>query len=335
MRRRDILGLIGGLLVVPAELRAQSLKAALRAPSPNLPLRIVVVANKAFEADPLMAVMGNDWARSPSLDNPRDAVWPRRKPQQVIDIISKPRCLIDVDAQGTPAARVEIWCLDDLMSQPINHSGSDNKALALARIADFGPAPDGVIAFGTGAFPGDTSNNGCVAVGSTLFIHDAAGGQSHWSWTDHMEKLVASKTPASFYSSIAEDQATMKSIRDELLTVPVRPAADLRLIIASNAVAISSVNIASSADYTKIDNEAMAAATAAGATNITSVETTHGVIRAQWPEAPFIYVTGIPNRVGHFADEANKNYPQNFVAAHNAGVATSYLISFFTRAISQ
>jgi hypothetical protein len=302
--------------------------------SPNSPLRIVLVANRAFEADPLIAVVGDDAARSPSLDTPRDVMWPRRKPQQLADIIVKPRCLIDVDAQGTPPATVEIWCLDDLMSQQVDHSGSDNKALALSKIAALGSPPDGVIAFGTGAFPGAISNNGSVAVGSTIFIHDAAGGQSRWSWPDQMEKLIPSRTPAAFCSSLAADAQTLKSIRDKMLTVPVNPAVNLQLIVAANAVAISSVNIASRADYAKIDNDAIAGARADGGTNINSVETTHGVIRAQWPDAPFVYITGIPNRLGSFAEEANNNYPQNFVAAHNAGVVASYLVSLFARAIS-
>jgi hypothetical protein len=327
MRRREALKLIGAALVtLPTAAMGQS--------SRTTAYRIVVIANKTFEADPLMAVLGNDWARNPGLGIPREVLWPRAKPQDAVDIIARPRCLVDVGPQATPSATIEIWCIDDLMTQAVNHSSSDNKAQALNAIADFGPTPDGVIAFGTGAFPGDLSKNGCVAVGSTIYVHDAAGGQSHWSWAEHIEKLVPSKTPPSFYSSVASDQQSLKNIHDRMLNVPVNPAADHQLIISADAVAISSVNIASSADYAKIDSEAIALAKAAGATTITSVETTHGIIRAEWPEAAFIYVTGIPNRVGHFPDEANGSYPQNFAAAHNAGIAASFLIPAFLQSIS-
>jgi hypothetical protein len=75
-------------------------------------------------------------------------------------------------------------------------------------------------------------------------------------------------------------------------------------------------------------------AQAAGATNITSVETTHGVIRSKWPDAAFIYVTAIPNRVCHFPDEAQKIYAQEFPSSHNAGVAFKHVMPYFVSAIA-
>jgi hypothetical protein len=195
-------------------------------------------------------------------------------------------------------------------------------------------APDGVVAFGTGAFPSDESKNGCVAVGSTVFIHDAKGRSINWTWQDHMERLVPSKTPNSFYSALAADQATMNNINENMLPAPINAATARALIVSSDAVAISSVNVASSADYARVDPEAVALAKAAGATKITSVETTHGVIRAQ-SDAPFIYVTGIPNRMGYFAQEALGKYAQNFAAAHNAGVVSNFIMPIFVKEISR
>jgi hypothetical protein len=52
---------------------------------------------------------------------------------------------------------------------------------------------------------------------------------------------------------------------------------------------VSSVN--ESPPYCAPDSASVALAQQAGATNITSVETTHGVIRSVWPDKPFIYVT--------------------------------------------
>jgi hypothetical protein len=72
----------------------------------------------------------------------------------------------------------------------------------------------------------------------------------------------------------------------------------------------------------------------AGATNITSVETTHGVIRSMW-DKPFIYVTAIPNRLCHFPDEAQSIYAQEFPSSHNAGIALKYVIPYFVSAIAQ
>jgi hypothetical protein len=63
-----------------------------------------------------------------------------------------------------------------------------------------------------------------------------------------------------------------------------RPANVLQLIVAADAVGISSVNIPAGAQYCDIDTGAIAKAQAAGAKNVTSVETTHGVIRSKWPE---------------------------------------------------
>jgi hypothetical protein len=136
-----------------------------------------------------------------------------------------------------------------------------------------------------------------------------------------METLVPSKTPSSFFSSLAADQKTLNTISLEMIAPQNRPANVLQLIAAVDAVGISSVNIPAGAQYCDIDTGAIAKAQAAGAKNVTSVETTHGVIRSKWPDASFIYVTAIPNRVCHFPDEAMSIYAQEFPSSHNAGVA--------------
>jgi hypothetical protein len=92
-------------------------------------------------------------------------------------------------------------------------------------------------------------------------------------------------------------------------------------------------NIPHDTPYALVDQKTVAAAQQAGATNVTSVETTHGVIRAQWPDTPFIYVTAIPNRIGHFPDEAQGNYPQEFASVHNAGIALNHIMPFFVAAV--
>ena len=62
-----------------------------------------------------------------------------------------------------------------------------------------------------------------------MFIHDAAndvpghqGGT--WAWSGYMGMLVPSKTPASFFTSVAADQKTLDAISLEMITPQIRPA---------------------------------------------------------------------------------------------------------------
>jgi hypothetical protein len=230
---------------------------------------------------------------------------------------------------------MEIWCIDDLANTK-GESGA--KVSAMDKISNYGPAPDGVVAFGTAGYPGLASNDGCATIGGTIFIHDASndavGAHDSWSWPGHMDTLVPSKTPASFFSSVAADQKMLNAISFEMIAPQNHPAGVLQLFVAPDAVGISSVNIPSGAEYCEIDCTAIVKAQAAGATNISSVETTHGVIRSKWPDAPFIYVTAIPNRVCHFPDEASGIYGQEFPSSHNAGIALKYVIPYFVTAIA-
>jgi hypothetical protein len=83
-------------------------------------------------------------------------------------------------------------------------------------------------------------------------------------------------------------------------------------------------------DYSEYDWTDQATLDAYAATNLMrnakSVETTHGLIRAQ-TNAPFLFVSGITDRVGSFHDEVYpRSYAQNMVAAHNAGVAIAWIL---------
>ena len=337
MKRREFLSLLGVTLIGSPNV---SLAQILPSNVGTKPLRIVVVANTYYEGDGLMAALCNRMPRNAKLGVPREIAWPRQVPQTDADIIRKPRCLIDAHAQsGKGSAVVEIWCLDDLMSATIPHSASDNKANALNIITEYGSEPNGVVAFGTAGYPDDISYDGCATIGGTIFIHDAAndGGPIHsnWTWPGHMGVLVPSKTSAAFFANVLADQQTVLAINSEMLAVPVNPTSKPRVVIASDAVGISSVNIPKGAEFAQVDLRAIAAARAKGATDITSVETTHGVIRAHWPETSFIYVTAIPNRVGHFQDEAQSNYPQEFASTHNAGIALNNVMPYFVEAIAQ
>jgi hypothetical protein len=149
-----------------------------------------------------------------------------------------------------------------------------------------------------------------------------------------MDMLVRSTIRTSFFSDVAADHDALLAINSEMIAPQIRPASVLQLIIAADAVAVSSVN--EPPPYCDADSNSIVQAQLKGATNITSVETTHGVIRSMWEKQnpPFIYVTAIPNRVCHFPDEAKDNYAQEFPSSHNAGVALKHVIPYFVSAIS-
>jgi hypothetical protein len=338
LNRRTLLASAGATLIsAPAVLRAQS--------TPAKKLRIVVVANVYHEADGLMAALCNQMVRTPNVSAPYNIDWPRwqRNPSNPLappPDSGKPRCLVDVfkvPTDTTPAATVEIWCIDDLAN---TNGNSAAKVTAMEQITNYTnppSTPDGVVAFGTGGYPDIASNDGCATIGSTIFMHDASNGApGSWTWSSHMDTLVPSTTPAAFFSNVAADQEVLEEVINSGMLVPqYRPASTLRLIIAADAVAVSSVN--EPPPYCAADTNSILLARAKGATNITSVETTHGVIRSMWPDnnPPFIYVTAIPNRVCHFPDEAQSIYAQEFPASHNAGVALKNVIPYFVSAISQ
>jgi hypothetical protein len=324
LNRRTFLASAGvALITKPVSLLAQA--------TPSKLLRIVVVANRYHEADGLMAAVCNQMAHNPGLSTPYSVDWPRVPSDPPIDS-HKPRCLIDVfksPSDKAPAATMEIWCIDDLANTSGN-SGTKTRAMNI--ITNYGSAPDGVIAFGTGGYPGDTSNDGCATIGGTIFIHDASNGApGSWSWPGHMDTLIPSKAPASFFSSVAADQKTLNAISLEMIKPKNNPANVLQLIIAPDAVGVSSVN--EPPPYCDADNNSIAKAKQAGGTNVTSVETTHGVIRSMW-DAPFIYVTAIPNRVCYFDQEARNVYAQEFPSSHNAGIALKYVVPYFVGAIA-
>jgi hypothetical protein len=337
--RRVFLATAGvALISAPMVLRAQTSKK----------LRIVVVANRYHEADGLMAALTNQMKQNLYLSYPykvtssKDPVYPPPPQNSTL-----PRCLIDIrnsTSGNTAMATMEIWCIDDLANPK---GDSKAKVDAMAAIANYGPVPDGVVAFGTAGYPGATSNNGCATIGGTIFIHDAAkdvdGAQGgSWAWPNKMGKLIASKTPASFFANVASDQKMLDAISGEMIAPPNHPAGVLQLLIAPDGVGISSVNIpflsggGAGAAYCGIDTKAIGLAKAAGATNISSVETTHGVIRSMWEkdDPSFIYVTAIPNRVCHFPDEASSIFGQEFPSSHNAGIALKYVIPQFVNAIA-
>ena len=94
------------------------------------------------------------------------------------------------------------------------------------------------------------------------------------------------------------------------------------ILPAGNFVALSEVNITNYDDYAWTDRLAFERFRSEDPTApVGSIETTHGLIRIM-SDAPFIFVSGITDRLGYFnQDLGPRTVAQNFVAAHNAGIA--------------
>jgi hypothetical protein len=135
-----------------------------------------------------------------------------------------------------------------------------------------------------------------VAVGQNVFIHDPntarrtlrALGAGEITW-------IASCRGCWKRNSLRRslDTAFVTGTVERMLSAARKPAAELGLQISGTAVAVGSINIAPHSDYAAIDRASIKLAEQAGAKLVTSVETTHGVIRAQ-AEAPFLLSQALP-----------------------------------------
>ena len=197
--------------------------------------------------------------------------------------------------------------------------------------------PDFVVAFGTAGFPGEESYNGCVFVGANTFIHDPFSddlrNETYWHSEQTGRLIGLSSLSAELFNPDCRlfDESLKSQVESRFLAPPMNPARKQILVAASNYTAVGVVNITNYDDYAWADEEALRAFRDARKEHrerppIGSVETTHGVIRLQ-SGAPFIFISGITDRIGHFNMEVGpRPYAQNFACAHNAGVVAAWLI---------
>jgi hypothetical protein len=287
---------------------------------------IQVFANKNWEADPLVAVLKNTRA------SPEKFTFVKEPPSLNIPLLNgAPRVCNARLAIEFDKAIVEVWCIQDLMDPAAHPSSSQEKARVLSiledRLDNVRPDPSLVIAFGTAAFPDDRSHNGSVAIGSTAFVHytEDPHGRSKWQHPE-LEKLLPGRSPAGIMEKVALE--LWPQIESRFVIPPLNPASCAKLILIKDQVALGSVNVTDDKEYAKVDPEAINSLRAAGAKQaIGSVETTHGLIRLVIPSEQFLFVSGIANRLGMFETEVKPSiYAQNFVAAHNAGVALAWML---------
>lgn len=301
--------------------------------------RVLIIANKWWECDPLCNVLLHDDAR-PQLEELRKPIernHPRPHPIPKSDDKSpfnlekvKPRLVYEL-AQ----LRFEVWCVSDLLEelpegQP--QSSSEEKANRLAQVFKDSSDVALVVAFGTAGYPAAESENGTVVCGTRVFVHDGhpKGDDNRFSrWRDQrFETVLPSELTEARFNAITTLETSPKpTVMYRFIVEPLNPAGYSRLLARHDFVALSEVNVSNYDEYKKKDEETKDAfAKVANVSSARSLETTHGVIRLS-VEAPFLFVSGITDRVGFFADEVNpRAYAQNFVAAHNAGIVVAWMI---------
>ncbi len=308
-----------------------------------MPKRVLVVANKWWECDPLMGVLLHDNARpAQALGWPKQLNHPRQRPDQ--------NGLPPENPSPTPRGLfrltnvdVEVWCISDLLEHLPDkgkfQSSSEQKVKYMPKVFT-GAQPDFVIAFGTAAYPNLNSENGSVVVGSRAFIHDghpAASPNQDSAWHDGpFDQLLLSSVDAEFFDELTVvETSPTPSVFGRFLVPPLNAVANGRLIARHDLCALSEVNVTDYTEYATKDKETVAAFTQSNNISLAgSLETTHGLIRVS-SNAPFVFVSGITDRVGFFDTEVNpRSYAQNTVAAHNAGIVVAWMLPQLDRLLA-
>jgi len=273
--------------------------------------RALIVANKWWEADPLVAVLTSA----------------RTNPQTPLLLRDDEGTGLRGVFEGT-RGRIEVWCLQEMMGAAVSGSSSEEKARVLQPLLESDDVAI-VVAFGTAASADDETQNGSVVSGTCVFLHDArlGGSSSHWQIPRENQIVTSALTDDAFEKiagspDVAQRVATLAL---EAPNVPAKPAFAHRL----DFVALADVNVTDYHKYTDADKTVVRAFNEVNPPNpIGSLETTHGVIRECLPDnVPFMFVSGITDTVGLFDQEVTPaKYQQNFVAAHNAGLAIAAML---------
>ena len=248
-------------------------------------------------------------------------------------------------------ARIQVWCIEDWMDRASSPSSTFAKAQLLAGFFAeserlFGAPPDAVVAFGTAGIETNIASNGCVAMGTRAFVHDPFAGRPAadrvtdrtdgkkdpmWSDPGGRMNTVLTSSLTTFFRGVPELPRHAAEAR--MLRAPLG-AAKPPVVLAGNGFAsVSTVNVTNYDDYVWADPQTRQEFRRHVAQReVGSMETTHGVIRLAAEDAlhgtpPYLYVSGITDSLGLFDMEVTpRNYAQNFVAAHNAGVALAWLL---------
>lgn len=303
--------------------------------------RVLVVVNKYWECDPLLALLLSPYDKALPADFPwpsRPVEWHCRRRKNETPPAAPhllPRLTLPF-----PNMDVEVWCISDFLEHLEEtgkyQSGSKWKMDYLPRL--FEQPAELVIAMGTAGHPGDLSINGCVTIGTQVFLHDggdAADRDNHWTAGPFQQLLASALSPDLF---------------SKLLIGGRLPEAEKRLLMERNfgypqprifadyaATALSFSNLWDYAKYTDKDRQAEEAFREKEPRAVLrSVETTHGLIRvAAGDRTSFMFVSGITDRSQYFADDVQPNeYAQNFTAAHNAAMVIAWMLPLLDKAFA-
>jgi hypothetical protein len=294
-------------------------------------MKIKVVANKTWEADPLISALLNPKFKPDGLPYPVVINQPRIYTQGSVHI---PRLVYEINNNI-----VEVWCIEDQMN-PNNVSGSNSSTSEKIRILpdiinNYEEPIDLVIAFGTAGHP-DPNNNGSVSAGSYFFIHDGKDPSNPYPWNGYigdqyyMSQVLHRDIPDNLKSLFTNFDPN--ELSNKFLTPPLNPSTNPKVLIDDANMAVSDVNIIDYSLYTAEDLNAINEAQNCAPQNIiSSAETTHGIIAANtyyYTNAPVAFVTAITDQVGHFNEEVDpKPEAQNFTAAFNGGIYVSYILA--------
>lgn len=233
-------------------------------------------------------------------------------------------------------ADAEIWCVSDLLEhlpdQAKFQSSSEVKAKYLPRIFEFAGMPALVIAFGTAGYPELTTQNGSVVVGARVFMHNChPNGQnpdSNWSEGPFDTVLESPIDDRLFNALTVVETSPTPTVLGRFVVEPLNPSPQSMLFARHDYTAVGSLNVTDYTEYEKTDAASLAAFVKSNNVSLArSLETTHGLI-CSMAKAPFVFVSGITDRVGHFSEEvAPRTYAQNVVAAHNAGIIIAWMLA--------
>jgi hypothetical protein len=313
------------------------------------PLKIMIVANKTWEASPLIQALFSDRSRPTGLASVARVYDPDVTPC-ITTGTPTPRATLAIPGHAT----IEVWCIEDWMDPGAGSSNTPEKVRVLPRFFSSsaggpGGSPDVVLAFGTAGIPTGLPFNGCVAVGTRCFIHDPFAGKppparvivrrdkrTEPMWTDsRLDTLLTSTAPADFFRR-AQDAARYAA-EARFVAPPIHAGAPLTVLAGNGFASLGTVNVTNYDDYVWADPAVLKAFNQGQIQNeVGSQETTHGLVRLAAEDffgatPQFFYVSGITDSLGLFDMEVGpRQYAQNFAAAHNAGVALAWLLPELT-----
>ena len=304
--------------------------------------RIVVVANKTWEAAPLLSTLFSPRSR-PAVVRPIDRIYdPDAHPCDWHEP-PEPRALL-VAGDTT----VQVFCIEDWMDPDAGSSNTAEKMRVLPRIFQssaelFDDPAEVVVAFGTAGIPSSIAFNGCVTVGTNTVVYDPFAGRATRAlsrddgtmepmWNDpRVGDVLPSRLPQGWFRDLPPTVRATAEAR--FVSPPIHPATPMTVLAGNGFAALSTVNVTNYDDYVWADPASLAHFSASvDRHEVGSQETTHGLIRIAAENAlgrlpTFLYVSGITDSIGWFDMEVSpRAYAQNFAAAHNAGVTLGWLL---------